>query len=131
MGDPPRPEHLPPGHDEDDPYHSVDLSEYPAWWRENIEVFRAHDMRPYRPPRFADDVVTTVVINRLESELGVTVQLRAVDPNGDGDWVVVVDDDPVAPVERTRTPHGNSRYELTAAAFEDVVRAAVESSDEG
>lgn len=128
---PPRPADLPPGYDEDDPYSGEDLSSYPEWWRENIEVFRAHEMRPYRPPRFVDGEVTTEVIDRLEAELDVRVQLRAFDPQSDGDWQVWVDGDPVATVARTRTQGGNSRYELTAAAFEGIVRDAVEPGATG
>ena len=124
--DPPRPASHPPGYDEESPYEGVDLSEYPGWWRRNVEAFERHGMRPYRPPRFSDGSVTTEVIERLEESLGVTVRIRAVDPQADGAWEVVVDGEPVGSVERTRTEAGNTRYELTADAFERLVADAVE-----
>lgn len=124
--DPPRPASFPPGYDEEDPYEDIDLSMYPAWWRRNVAEFRAHEMRPYRPPRFADGTVTTDVINRLEERLDVSVQIRAVDPQDGGDWRIVVEGDPAGSVEHVRTQAGHSRYEITAEAFEAVVTEAVE-----
>lgn len=132
MGDgqaPPRPADLPPGYDEADPYEDADLAEFPEWWRTNVELFREHEMRPYRPPRFADGVVTTEVIDRLEAELGVSIRLRSVDPQGGGGWKIWVDGDPVVAIDRTRTRDGNSRYEISSSAFESLVRDAVERGD--
>jgi len=128
--DPPRPGTVPPGYDEEDPYEGVDLEEFPDWWRHNVEEFEAHGMRPYRPPRFADGTVTTEVVDRLEAELEVTVRIRAVDPQDGGDWEVVVGDSVVETIDRVRTEAGNSRYELTAEAFESLVRAATQQDDQ-
>lgn len=124
MGDPPRAADLPAGYDEEDPYADEDLSTYPAWWRRNIEEFRAHGMRPYRPPRFADDELTPPVIETLEDDLGVTVQFRSVNPQAGGDWEVVVDDEPVGTVDRRREGEGFSRYAIASDAFEALVREA-------
>lgn len=127
----PRPADLPPGYDEDDPYEDDDLSDYPDWWRGNIELFRSHGMRPYRPPRFSDGAVTAMVIGNLEAALDVVIELRAIDPQTGGDWKLWVDGDPVTTIERTRTQGGYSRYELTTEEFEALVRVAVkhQSSD--
>lgn len=125
MTDPPRPADLPAGYDEEDPYADEDLSTYPDWWRRNIEEFRAHGMRPYRPPRFADDILTPPVIDDLEAELDVTVRLRSVNPQAGGDWEVVVDGDPVATVDRRREGEGFTRYAVDADEFEALVRDAV------
>lgn len=125
MTDPPRPADLPAGYDEEDPYADEDLSTYPDWWRRNIEEFRAHGMRPYRPPRFADDTLTPPVIDDLEAELDVTVRLRSVNPQAGGDWEVVVDGDPVATVDRRREGEGFTRYAVDADEFEALVRDAV------
>lgn len=122
---PPRPAAHPPGYDEESPYEGVDLSTFPEWWARNVREFRRHEMRPYRPPRFADGTVTPPVIERLEEALDVPIRIRAVDPHEDGDWEVVVDGDVVGTVERTRTQGGNSRYGMTADAFETLVREAV------
>lgn len=125
MTDPPRPADLPAGYDEEDPYADEDLSTYPDWWRRNIEEFRAHGMRPYRPPRFADDTLTPPVIDDLEAELDATVRLRSVNPQAGGDWEVVVDGDPVATVDRRREGEGFTRYAVDADEFEALVRDAV------
>lgn len=125
-GDPPRPANLPPGYDEEDPYDGVDLSTFPAWWRRNVEAFRRHEMRPYRPPTFANGELSPPVIERLEAELGVAIRIRAVNPHEEGDWQVCVADEPIATIERTRTADGTARYELTAVEFETLVRDAVE-----
>ena len=123
--DPPRPADLPPGFDEEDPYAGEDLSTYPEWWRRNVEEFEAHDLRPYRPPRFADDEITTERIEALEADLGVPIRFRAVNPRVGDDWELVVDDEAVAAVGRTREGEGFSRYAITAAEFERLVRGAV------
>ena len=117
--DPPRAGSLPPGYDEDSLYEGVDLEE-----------FEGHGMRPYRPPRFADGTVTMTVVTRLEERFGVTIRIRAVDPHEGGDWEVLVDGTPIETVERVRTEAGNSEYDLTAEAFERLVRDAVEASDQ-
>ena len=128
--DPPRAGSLPPGYDEDSPYDAVDLEEFPDWWRRNVEEFEGHGMRPYRPPRFADGTVTMTVITRLEERFGVTIRIRAVDPHEGGDWEVLVDGTPIETVERVRTEAGHSEYDLTAEAFERLVRDAVVAGDQ-
>ncbi|MFB6250781.1 MAG: hypothetical protein ABEI27_03675 [Halobellus sp.] len=119
--DPPRPANLPPGFDEDAPYDDADLDAFPEWWRRNVEEFQSHEMRPYRPPRFADGTVTTELIERLESTHGVDIRIRAVDPQDGGTWKILVDGEATESVERTRTEAGNTRYEITATAFEAAV----------
>lgn len=126
--DPPRPADHPPGYDDDDPYADVDLDDLPDWWRENVEAFRKAGMRPYRPPRFADGELVPAVVSRLESEHGVDVHLRGVDPRVGDDWAVVVDGRPVGSVGRERTGSGATEYAVTSGEFEALVREAV---DEG
>jgi hypothetical protein len=123
--DPPRPANLPPGYDEDAPYADVDLEAFPEWWRRNVEEFQHHEMRPYRPPRLSDGTVTTELIKRLESTHDVDIRIRAVDPQEGGAWEILVDGEAVDSVARTRTEAGNTRYEITAAAFEAAVADAV------
>lgn len=123
---PPRPGDAPAGFDESDPYADRDAADLPGWWRRNVEEFRAHGMRPYRPPRFADGAYTPVVIAALESELGVDVLVRAVDPRVGDDWSVLVDGREVATVGRRRSGNGYTVYEITSEAFEATVRDALE-----
>lgn len=122
---PPRAARHPPGYDEDDPYGGEDLDTYPDWWRQNIEEFSDHDMRPYRPPRFADGKLTPEVVSALEEELGVTVRFRSVDPHLGSDWMVWVDNQPVKAVRRTREAGGFSEYHIGSEQFEELVRHAV------
>lgn len=124
--DPPVPAGRPPGHDEEDPYEGVDLSTYPAWWREAIERFRAHGMRPYRPPRFTDDELVPPTIADLEAEFGVSIELRSTDPGPDPEWALWVDGERVGTVGRHREADGHTVYELDRAEFEELVRGAVE-----
>lgn len=122
--EPPRPANLPPGYDEEDPYAGEDLSEYPDWWRRNIEEFREHDMRPYRPPRFEDGEYTPELIMSLEGELDIEIQLRGVNPQSGNDWEIRVDGETVSTVGRRREGEGYTLYEMTSDAFESAIRAA-------
>jgi len=123
--DPPRPAHLPPGFDEESPYDDTELASFPEWWRENIEQFQDHEMRPYRPPRLSDGTVTTELITHLESTYDVTIRIRAINPHEGGAWKIFVDDEAIHSVDRTRTESGNTRYEITATEFEAAVADAV------
>ena len=122
---PPRSANLPPGFDEEDPYASVDLSTLPDWWRRNIEEFREHEMRPYRPPRFVDGELTVERIVPLEAELGVDIRFRALNPQSGGSWELTVDGEPVVTVSRRREGEGFTRYDITADEFEAAVRSAI------
>ncbi len=119
---PPRAASLPAGYDEADPYGDEVIEDYPEWWRDHVETFREHGMRPYRPPRFADGAVTTAVIERLEDELGVGIRLRK-PPDGE-EWALLVDDDPVVTVGRRRDGDGFTVYDLDSEQVEALVREA-------
>lgn len=125
--DPPRAADLPPGYDEADPYEDVDLDTYPDWWRENVELFREHGLRPYRPPRFADGTLTTPLVEGLEGELGVEVELRTVNPQRVSTAEVLVDGERVTTVRRSRENDGHTEYRVTADEFETSVRSAVDT----
>jgi len=124
---PPRPASHPAGYDEEDPYEGEDLSTYPDWWRRAVEEFDAHGMRPYRPPRFADDELVPPLVAALEERFGVDVDIRAVDPREGDDWELYVDGTAVATLARRRESGGFTRYGLDAAAFEALVAEAVEA----
>lgn len=123
--DPPRAATLPPGYDEDDPYEGVDLSTYPDWWRRNVEEFREHDMRPYRPPRFADGELTTERIESLEDEFDVELRFRSVNPQAGGRWELTMDGEPITTVDRRREGEGFTRYGISGEEFESIVREAI------
>jgi hypothetical protein len=125
--EPPRASGLPAGHDEDDPYDDDDdLSSYPDWWQENAELFRSHEMRPYRPSRFEGGAIVAQVLDNLEDELGVSIFLRRTGRESRGVWTVAVDGEPVARLERERTEQAFTRYRMNADTFKRLVRDAVE-----
>lgn len=121
---PPVPSDRPPGYDEEDPYEDEDLSTYPDWWRESVELFRAHGMRPYRPPRFADGELVPPTVAALEDELDVAVGLRSNETGPHPAWALWIDGDHVATVPRRREGDGHTVYGLTRDAFEGLVRDA-------
>jgi len=121
-------ESRPPGSDPEDPYEDVDVSTLPAWWRRAIEEFEAHDLRPYRPPRFADGRLTHEVVDALEADLDVEIGFGSVDSEYRERWEVWIDGDPVAEVGRHRDPDGYTVYEIESEAFATLVRKAVSES---
>lgn len=124
MTDAPRSEHLPAGYDEESPYEGEDLSDYPEWWRKNIEEFREHELRPYRPPRFTDGEYTPPILRRLEENLDVDINIRALNPDEADDWQIEVDGETVASIGKQRAGEGFTRFEMTSDEFESVVRNA-------
>ena len=123
---PPRPASLPAGYDDEDPYEGEDLSTYPDWWRANVEEFRAHGMRPYRPPRLADGTLSPPVVAELREELGVDVRFRAKNPQSGGKWTLVVDGEDARPVDHRRHGDGYTVYDLSEAELREAARAAVD-----
>ena len=123
VSDPPRGAGLPPGYDEEDPYADADLSEYPDWWRRNIEEFRAYDMRPYRPSRLADGTLSRPFVSDLEAEYTVEIQFRCVDPEA-GEWKLFVDGEMVRSVDHERDGGGYTIYGLSREELRKAVRDA-------
>lgn len=123
-GDPP-PAARPAGYDDEQPYRDADLAEYPKWWRRNVELFRRHGLRPYRPPRFADGTLATPVVAELEDELDVDVQFKGVDDGEAVQWGIWVDGELLEPVVHRRESEGYTVYDVSAAEFRSVVRDAV------
>lgn len=115
--------HREPG-EEADPYEDVDLSTLPSWWQQGIREHRAFDLRPYRPPRFADGTITVFLIDHLEEALDVTIDLYGTDIESDGAWTIEVDKEPVGTIDHYRDPEGYSVYDMTSDAFEALVRTS-------
>lgn len=122
---PPRPKHLPAGYDENDPYKDEDLLNYPKWWRELVEEFREHNLRPYRPPQFIDRVLTPEYVSKLESELSVEIQFKTTNIE-DSEWGIYVEGENVCSIPRKRTGDGYTLYQITSTEFAEIVYAAVE-----
>lgn len=124
---PPRDEELPPGYDEDDPYGDVDLDILPEWWRRNVAEFECHGMRPYRPPRFADDALVPEVVASLEATLNVEIRFTCVDPQEGNEWTVTVDGKQVTTVTHEREGEGFTRYDIGSERFQSVVKEACDA----
>lgn len=118
----PRSSSLPAGYDKDDPYENADMEEFPLWWREGIELFREHELRPYRPPQFNDGVSTPDVISKLEEELNISILFKAVNPRFGDNWGIWIDDKKVTEVARQRTEEGRTVYKISSDLFEEKIR---------
>lgn len=127
---PPRTATLPPGYDEEDPYADEDLSEYPEWWLQNIELFREYGLRPYRPSRFSDGSVAPAVIEELETEYDLSICLRSVNPQNGRGWEIWIEDEPVRRVDHTRESGGYTRYALDSDEFRAIVESWIEGGVE-
>ena len=115
-----------PGEDAEDPYEDVDLSELPDWWRRAVEEFREHDLRPYRPPRFADGTLVHEVVEPLEAEIDVAIDFANLAGDRREDWSVRLDGEPVGRIPRRRSPEGYTVYETEPETLELIVREAAE-----
>ncbi len=100
----------------------IDVEQLPVWWSEAIEEFQEHDLPAYRPPRFADDVITPPVVDRLQSEYDAEIRFMGVGVEYRDSWGVYVDDEQIFTVGREREPAGYTRYQVTSETFEQNVR---------
>ncbi|THE64184.1 hypothetical protein D8Y22_14050 [Salinadaptatus halalkaliphilus] len=116
----------PPGHDPDDPYEGVALETLPDWWARAVRLFESHDLRPFRPSRFADGELTHEVVDRLERDLDIAVRIAGVDARYGDDWTVFVDDEPVSSIPRRRSQDGYTIFERSSDEFEATVRSNLE-----
>jgi hypothetical protein len=111
-----------------DPYANEDLSTYPDWWRINVESFREHGLRPYRPPRFTNETLVPDRIDSLAEEYGVDIRFEVINPQDDGQWTLTVDGEAIERVDRVRRNDGDTVYDLTVDQFERLVRNAATES---
>lgn len=109
------------GADVDDPYVEADGSALPEWWREAIEEFRRHGLRPYRPPRFTDGVLKYTVVERLEETHGVDIDFIGVDVSHGDDWTVRVDDESIGTIGHHRSSDAYTVFEMDSDEFVDWV----------
>ena len=103
-----------------------DLDSLPGWWREAIEEFADHDLRPYRPSRFADGEIVREVVDAVEKKYGVSIELKAINPEHDGEWSVFVDGEEAAMVPHRRKVDGYTEYGITSEELESAVASSVQ-----
>ena len=111
----------------DDPYAAVDIERLPDWWHDAIVEFRAHDLPPYQPPRFAADVLVPPVVSETEAAYNTEIKLMGVNVNHGDAWGVWVNGEVAATVERERTTDGYTLYEMTSEEFVATVETWVET----
>lgn len=104
------------------PYEEIAVEQLPVWWSDAVEEFQEHDLPAYRPPRFADDVMTPPVVERLQSEYDAEIRFMGVGVEYRDSWGVYIDDEQIFTVGREREPAGYTRYQVTSDAFERKVR---------
>lgn len=121
-------ESRPPGFSPHDPYEAVDISELPDWWRDAIEEYEAHDLRPYQPPRFEDGTLKHEVVSTLEAEHGVSITFLGFNVEYREDWSVRIDGEDVGTIGRHRSARGYSVFEMETDEFAEFVRGALEDT---
>lgn len=113
-----------PGAEHEDPYADVDISTLPDWWQKGIEEHRAYGLRPYRPPRFADDELYPPLKKELESTHGIDLSLICYDIE-ENVWDVRVDGEKIGGIKRRRSPAGFSVIGIDHDEFRELVAEAV------
>lgn len=106
-----------------------DLGSLPGWWREAVEEFEEHGLRPYRPSQFTDGTIVREVVEALEKEYGVTVDLKAKNPEHDGEWNVLVDGKQATTVPHRRRVNGYTEYGITSEELESAVASSAQADD--
>lgn len=106
-----------------------DLDSLPEWWREAVEEFEEYGLRPYRPSQFEDGEIVREIVEHLEREYDVTIDLRAKNPEYNGEWSVLVDGKPAATVDHRRKVDGYTVYGITSEKLEHAVAAAAQTND--
>ena len=111
-----------PGSDPEDPYADVDIESLPAWWRDAIEEFDAHDLRPYRPPRFADGTPVHEILEPLEERHDTDITFASSGANFREHWSVRIAGDRAFSIGRHRAVEGYTVYEMDGETFAATVR---------
>ncbi|WP_222913700.1 hypothetical protein [Natrinema sp. SYSU A 869] len=117
--------HRNPGED-DDPYGDIEMSSLPDWWADAVKEFESHDLRAYRPPRFADGTLKRAVVKKLETKLGVSIRFVGRNASYRDDWEVQIDGEKVITIGRHRSPDGYTVFEIGIDKFVDQVTEALE-----
>ncbi|MGQ3330161.1 hypothetical protein [Halorubrum sp. FL23] len=108
--------------DGDDPYADIDIEQLPDWWHDAIVEFREHNLSPYRPPRFTDDVLVPPLIFQIETAYDIEIKLVGVNVDHGDTWEICVDGEVASTVKRERLSDGYTLYKMTSEKFLDIVQ---------
>jgi hypothetical protein len=100
-------------------YDDSNRSELPEWWHSAIAEFRAHDLPPYQPPRFADGVLIHEVIENLEDRHNRRISLLGMDTRYGDDWAVRIGEKTVGEIKHGRAAEGYVVFGLESDEFEE------------
>lgn len=114
---------------DDTPYENTDVSALPEWWREAIEEFQNHGLRPFRPPQFSDGELKFRTVERLENELNVDIDFVGIRVSHGDDWAVRVDDNIVGTISRQRTSEAYSQFGMPSDEFDKWIRDYIAERD--
>jgi hypothetical protein len=112
-------------------YEDVDVDALPEWWRRAIREHEAYGLRPYRPPRFADDAICPPVVQHVEEVYGVSIQLRGKNVSPGDQWAVFVDGSLAFEVGRRRDPNGYTVLEMSRDEFLDRIERYLAENEDG
>lgn len=108
--------------DGDDPYADIDIEQLPDWWHDAIVEFREHNLSPYRPPRFTDDVLVPPLISQMETAYDIEIKLAGINVDHGDTWEIYVDGEVASTVKRERLSDGYTLYKMTSEKFLDIVQ---------
>lgn len=97
----------------------------PDWWRVAKEIYEEYDLKPYRPPRFEDDVIKRPIVKELEQRFDVDIRFVCFEARHKDDWSIFIDDEQVTKVGRHRDPKGYTVYEIRSDEFRALVHSAI------
>lgn len=116
----------PAEHELADVYSDIEIENLPEWWQRAILEYEEHELRPYQPPRFSDEILKYKVVNPLEEEHGVTIRFCKLHGSYGDDWTVEIDGEPIGEIGRHRNPNGYTVYEMSSDDFESWIRSHLE-----
>lgn len=85
----------------------------PDWWQDAVREFESYDLRPYRPSRFTDGEIVQDVIQTLEEKYEVSIDLRAKNPEYNGEWEIIINGKSVAKTQHQRKADGYTVYDIS------------------
>jgi hypothetical protein len=112
--------------DDEAVYDDIDLESLPAWWQQAVDEHNTYGLRPYRPPRFTDGVLTPPLIDELEATYGVDIKLIGLNPTYGDNWTIYINNEEAFTIARRRDPNGYTVFEQSSEAFVNAVEETLD-----